>query len=262
MRILKAVLFTVVIMGLVVGLCPLGFAGLSITPPVTELMLEPDEVYEGNLTVTNTGDAEIEVKVNISDFSKSKDYDLPLAEMLEVSKEEFPLNAGKSKTIEYKVVLPGVFDGERLAQIFFSSQKGNIKTSIGSAIYIASKVTSKFEAEIKGIAVEFIEQKGERFLAFKIEIKNSGTVHIRPTAKCEIIDYEGKKVAQIEMKQRGVAHPGEVKEFYLFDKKLNLSPGEYVANLKVDIYNSYSVHKEVEKQVKFVVSEDNEILQK
>jgi hypothetical protein len=183
---------------------------LNVSPGRIEINVAPRETYSRVITVRNSDNKAIEVKLRVEDWQKAVEGNADLRgeqkrgftrigtkkidtfEWLRLSPLEFGLQEDETKEVKLEVAVPKGAAGELNGMIFIEGRLKEIKegaiginTSIGVPIYVVIKGTERFKAEVEDLKVIISSP-----LQLAITIKNSGNVHIRPTGTIEVINTD------------------------------------------------------------------------
>jgi len=148
------ILLIVSLVTVIASLC--AFAGTSLSPILTEITLPPGTSYEGDMSLTNTGDDPIVVQVRIRGFTapdgvpifldpSSENYSYSRysgRELLTVTPMQQTIQSGESFLFHYRVAMPEDLDpyGGRYVAAIFRVQP----PSTGAQVVVATQVASLF----------------------------------------------------------------------------------------------------------------------
>jgi len=151
---LKRVIPVGIVITLIVSLAAL--AGVSISPAVTEIVLPPGTSYEGDITVSNTGDDPIVVEAIIRGFTSPEGvpvflnpqidlYKYSGRGLLTVTPAKQEIQPGKSVLFHYKVTMPEKLDpygGRYVAAVFRVEPPSN--SNEGAQVVVTAQVAALF----------------------------------------------------------------------------------------------------------------------
>ncbi len=227
--------------------------GLSIKvqPSTIEEKVDPGDVLEGNLTVTNEegGEQTYYIKtVNISGvddegtptFSEDAtetELGLEAASWLKPMKDSITIKEKQSGTIPYRIEVPeNASPGTHVAAFFVMRKADNVeKNGAGVGFNVATLVNLR----VSGRVVEdmlFREFKTDKtfftrpIVNFESRIDNAGTVHQRPVGIIVINDMFGNEVDQISFNgNKGAILPRQDRVFKVEWKYDGFTLGRYTA---------------------------------
>jgi hypothetical protein len=208
------------------------------------LSAKPGEPLGGDVTVNNTSDKELNVKIYWEDFTYQPPYDgakkflpagtspLSLAKWIQFSPRELVLPPFAKKKISYTISVPADAKGGYYGVLFVEPETPDLKLDKG--MKIITRVGSLFfvetEDSVKQASVENLAFNGSRLQGKFI---NQGNVILLPQATYYIMDRESI-----------VADRGDLKKHYLppseafdIDIEMNseLSPGDYTLVVTFDL---------------------------
>lgn len=202
-----------------------GEEGVTLSPPVTEVTINPGEQYKGKIKLTNPLDKLVELYTSAMDFlpegetggqkflaPTSENRKFSLASWIIMSKSVVAMTPEEVEEIEYTINVPK--DAEpcgHYAVIFFSSQPPELKGD-QTQVALASQVGGLILATIPS---DKCEPKGmvETFTApwlnlktpvdFLIRIRNNGLVHFKPIGEIKIKNWRGVIIDSFKVNEGG-----------------------------------------------------------
>ena len=233
------------------------YAGLSVTPSVTNIVGEPGAEYKGEYSVKNTYDRPIYINVEVSAgncFSENKVTDTK--DWVKFEKDRYFIPAGEKVTVPYEILILDKFKGSVSSRISFivEQEEGQmISISISVPIYVTVKGTENIDFDIYSVDL----YSSEKNVSCKMELENKGNVHIRHSGSIEIYNKNKKILLKTIPIQETVPTYCESKRDFnevLFSKS-DLKKGKYVAVFKVR-----ALGKEVSKEIKFKVLKNGNVV--
>lgn len=236
-------IFTVLLISLaMVAIVSLtGSAGLSVTPLLLDLTIDPGESGTGTLTVHNTGSEPVRIESQVRGFrtspkgtanflsnSAAEDYPYSGEDLLELEPGEALLEPDESKEFTYKVSYPEEprpFGGRYVGALFQSTPiDEGVEESQGSRVEVATRVGTlilirpseellvgdefleyEVKPEIKELSTSTV-YSGDQLL-FSTLLRNSGNIHIRKKEFSGVIRLKnpsGELVEEIEISPHNV----------------------------------------------------------
>ncbi|WP_413854522.1 hypothetical protein [Candidatus Ruminimicrobium bovinum] len=231
------------------------YAGLSVTPSVTNVLGEQGSVYKGKFIVRNTYDYPITIKVN---FDKGNNFsgnpDISVENWLKFEKEKYDIAKDGQVEIPYEANILSNMKGSVSAKVEFSVDQGSmISISVVVPIYITVKGTENIDFNIDSL--DFVPS--EKGIAYKLILENNGNVHIRHTGQIEIYTKKKKSLVKTIPVPETVPTYCESKRTFndLFIQKGELKKGKYVAVFKID-----ALGKQAVKEIKFKLTKHGEVI--
>ena len=231
------------------------YAGLSVTPSVTNVFGEQGSTYKGKYIVKNTYDHPITIKVGFSKgniFSGNPDIDVK--NWLKFEREKYDIAKGGQVEVPYELFILSNMKGSVSAKVDFSvDQSSMISISVVVPIYVTVKGTENIDFNIDSVNL-YSAQKG---IGYKLTLQNNGNVHIRHYGSIEIYTKKKKKLIKtISMPETVPTYCESKRDFNDFMiAKEELKKGKYVAVFKVK-----ALGKEAVKEIKFKVSKHGEVI--
>lgn len=234
------------------------FAGIQVTPTVTQLNLSTGEEKSDFFSVLNGGNKLVCVEVELEELLRSQidTEGIRVDSWLEVEPKKFDINPGEIKKVRYKIKVPPGCKGELRAQIFFATKGPSmggigIRNRFGVAVYVAIKGTEVVEAEITDVSISGLSPESEKNpeggIKIRVTVQNKGNVHLRPRGKVIIKDEEGEVVKELTLPYGYPIMPKMSHAYYASWEDGKLSHRRYKAIVFIqygDIYNrdkSYAI---------------------
>lgn len=210
--------------------------GLTISPPVVEINLEPGNSYEKTVKITNPTDSLVELYPVAMNFgakdesgtptflsAEDDSYTFSMANWIKFDTEKVALTSQQVVDFEYTIEVPAdVEPGGHYGVLFFSTKAPELATD-QSQVAISSQVGVLILGKVSGDIKE--EGSVEEFSAVKsfylkapvdltARIKNSGNVHFKPNGDVTIKNIFGSEVGKITFNESsGNVLPDSIRKF-------------------------------------------------
>jgi len=242
------------------------YAGIGVTPTVTEIRLSPRNRETGILTVANDGDKATKVKVELENWGKGTE-EVGVDSWLRVEPLEFEIGAGETKEVKYEIEVPEKAKGELVVMVFFGSLASagggvGIRTRFGVSIYVAIKGTEAVEANIEKLDVaKYSGENSDNYgINFGVTVGNMGNVHIRPKGRVVIEEKEGSGIKEVDILHGLPVLPQGKRTFAAIWKRGVLPPGEYKGKATISYGELYGLKDKITSyETLFSVNEQGEI---
>jgi hypothetical protein len=199
---------------------------VKVQPSTLEEVVDPGQVLEGTLTVTNeNGGAQtyfITTRnvTGMSDtgtpsFSSEEDLDndpMEAASWIKPLVESVSMDVGESKTVPYRIEVPQNASPGAYFAAFFVTREAEAVTQSGAGVgfHVASLVNLRVRGEVNEDMLfrEFFTEKSfftKPSVLFKARIDNTGSVHQRPQGIINISNMFGKSVGQVSFNENAGA---------------------------------------------------------
>lgn len=193
----------------------------------TELELDPGEEVNGEISITNRMGKETEFKVEIEDFSGSRNPEdasfgflgpekgpYSLKDSIFPELTTFKLKHGERMVLPVKVSIPKDAEpGGRYGSVLVYVKNPDEMMShepqkAKSQVKIVSRLAALFYIRVKGQAKEeglLKEFKSDKLfyesgpINFSAIFENNGNIHLKPSGKIEITNLAGRKIDEIEV---------------------------------------------------------------
>lgn len=229
--------------------------GLTISPPLSELTLNPGTKTTQIIKVTNTGTEVIEVYPVVLDFRAKGETGEPefytateadkyaLSKWIKFTQTKLTLTPKELVEFKYQIEVPKDAEpGGHYGAIFLATQPSLSKEAI-SQISIASMLGSLVLVKVPGIITEngILQEftTAKKFylkppIDFTIRIANTGTIHFKPQGNITIKSLGGKTVDVLPVNQTGgTVLPNSTRKFEESYNPTKILVGRYTANLQV-----------------------------
>ncbi len=214
----------------------LGVAGFDLYRPATK---NPDSAFHFDLTageskvekliLENTSETVQNVRIYAADAIASSNGGIALKERLDKktglakwitidSPEDVSLAPGEKRHIEFRLDVPLFSEGneemagivaERVAPLKSGEdQQFQINIISRAAILVSQRLPGPAIERLK--IVDFDQTWSKRNKIFNLTLKNTGNIHLKPTAKIQIYDMFGRKSDSIEIGQMATIFPGMI----------------------------------------------------
>jgi hypothetical protein len=224
---------------------------LTVSPLIFELASNPGDTLSNDIRVDNTSDKPLDLAVDVRNFVAvgeegqasltDEDTTYSLAKWITASPSSFTVPAKGSQLVKFTIkspanAEPGGHFGSVVIKTRPSTQPGQV--------VIAQEVSPLILLKMAGKAVE--NASVESFDAapnysetgpidFKLRIRNSGSVHVKPQSSISIKDMFGNEVAKLQVDSKNVL-PDSIRRF-TSEWKPGFLLGQYTATATV-VYGS------------------------
>src|SRR6185503_12517215 len=131
---------------------------LQITPTYQIFTVKAGEETTGELTLTNTEDADVTVNPELKEwFTLPANKDFKVEDWLKVMEPPFTFKPGESRKIRFIAKAPKKAKGELVGMLSFLTRKkslGSVTFRLSVGIYVAVQGTEKFEGEVSAVSVK------------------------------------------------------------------------------------------------------------
>jgi len=199
------------------------FASIEIDPMRMELQADSGKPIAGYISITNRGNENIDISLSPGEYrymfsvetiypKNSEPQTLPSCKnWINLKPDKVKLEKGKTQQIQYSINVPSSAKNEYVAAILIDEEQPAAPIEPGTAgqvrikitprinipVYVEIKDSLKMSCEITNL--EAVSSKNKKFVWFSAAVKNSGTVHIRPTVTLTIIDQYKTVVKKIPL---------------------------------------------------------------
>lgn len=209
-------------------------AGIGLKPAIIEEQMDPGQVQQYSIAVSNVSGADQVYYVYKRDISGVRDGGVPvfaddtlaktgfeLSEWIQLETETLEVPMGQERVISFIMSVPAnATPGSHFGGIFLSAEPPTLRESgaaigyeVGNIITIRVAGDAVERAQIRQFSTDnYIYGKPE--VTFNVRIENDGTTLIRPTGPLTINNMFGKQVANLPFNEEfaGV-FPGVTREF-------------------------------------------------
>ncbi len=236
---------------------------ITVAPPLVETDIPAGGFRTVRLVVSNLGDKSVDIEGYMSDLKLNQDGTpvviqpgtsaYSCAEWLELTEDEFTLDAGSKKVIGLKINVPRGVRGGRYGVILFESvssgrrRRGNVilGARLGTIVMISIPRTFKRGAEISRIWFERVTEDGSKGLYkgsstkpfnFIVSLKNTGNIHIKAQGSLVIKNEDGRIVDRVPLESgTGTVLPEGVRDFEGFwYNPIKMKKGKYTAEARIN----------------------------
>ncbi len=220
-------------------------SGISIVPSITEVPGVPGSSRLIEINATNTSSAPQAIKVfpqalvpldPLVDDSLRARFDA--SRWLEPETSDLLLDANQSKTVKIKLNVPqDAGPGGHYAMVTFrilspqgasTGAQAKVSPEVSALIFINTPGEVNEFAQLETQPVGFWHRGGQH--AFVFTVKNTGNIHILPSANLTIKDFRGHIVEVLPLSPRMIL-PNTAAKFTL--EWQNRKAGRYSANLEL-----------------------------
>lgn len=214
----------------------IGGEGLTISPPLLEVTVQPNSRQEQLIKITNPTKGLIEVYPTVMNFTASGEGGEPaftaptdenksfeLAKWVSFSQQKIALFPEQVVEFKYYITTPeGAEPGGHYGVIFFSTKPPEADETAANRVALSSQIGALIMAKVPGAIVE----RGylEKFSTSKIHIKtkinliakiiNIGNIHFKPKGQITIKNILGNEVEKITVnKENGNILPNSTRHF-------------------------------------------------
>lgn len=187
---------------------------MGVSPALREVIAKPGTTAKFTVTVSNLTKDPIPVKGMMSSFQPLEEVSpkdkaiFDASQWLSLSEPAFILYPEQQKRITVTVAVPrDASPGGHYATVFFQPAVAATTVTPNTA-YIGTKVGVQAFMVVEGDIREgleasepkasFINERGP--VQFNFDFKNTGNVHLMPTANLEIYDFRARRIASIPIK--------------------------------------------------------------
>jgi hypothetical protein len=214
--------------------------GIKISPVKVEEIVEPGQIFEGKLKVTNESNIDKKFFVYLKDFKAGDENGSPviiapgseegyyLASWIDITSVGIDFKAGEEKLIPYSVKIPddagpgGYFGG-----VYFGTEPPKLSLDggdQGAGMSVAQQAGCLLLLRVKGEVYEeaFIREftTDKKYYSapfdvnFSVRVENKGNVHIKPYGAIRITDMFGREKKSVMINsERGNVLPKSIRRF-------------------------------------------------
>ncbi|MBU4217257.1 DUF916 domain-containing protein [Candidatus Parcubacteria bacterium] len=242
--------------------------GIKISPVRVEELVEPGQVLQREIKVTNSSDIPKTLFAYLKDFRANEDDESGtprlikpgtetgnfVASWIEITDQGMDFKPGEEKTVSFVIRVPdNVGPGGYYGGVFFGSEAPKIDVNSpdkGAGMSIAQQAGSLVLLQVKGEVDERADVRefntnkdfyGTPFdVEFAIRIQNSGNIHIKPLGEIRIENMFGKEVKIIDVNNGGGNVLPNSKRKFTEHWKDDFGFGKYTAKLGLSYGTSAS----------------------
>jgi hypothetical protein len=241
---------------------------LDVTPGFLEVSAEPGRTIRGDFKVLNTRADNVTVSIQVKDgWIEQRGVPSPVApdEWLHLKiPKKLVLRSGGTKTIPYRIDVPGNLNGEAMALVFFSvpsdpttGQPLNIQLRHGIPIYLSAKGTERVELRVVD-AQALVPPSGGLELAMTLYC--DGNTHVRPRGDLRITDTFNQEVETLPLEYGAPVFPGGRGKYHARARRTYWATGHYKALLTVTYGDTFGPLKTLQKSFLLNVSEGKVVM--
>ena len=245
---MKKSIFIIVFLLLI---CTNAFAGLSITPARSEVVIEQNGTYDSFYTIKNGFDKTVRVEISVKNWNNSlENRNVPVTNWLIIPYNYVVLEPGESRQINYTVKsgnLKGSLSGMVSFTVRSPDHEGiNLMTSV--PVYMTVDGTQNISYDIESIG---LKKNNDDNITINYAVKNSGNVHLRLNGNLKVT--KGKNVAAERIiNDLSPVYPDLARSFS--NSIAALPKGKYILNISLSALN-----KTAEKSIQFRVNKYGDI---
>ncbi len=208
--------------------------GVEIRPAVIEDRVEPGQVYNFTIRVTNISTVEKTFYLTAQDITGLTDEGLPifseeteitpyeLSSWIQLPDTQITLGANEARSVPFSIKVPmNASPGAHFGGVFMDArppkQRENgaaIGLKVGSIINLRIAGDATEDAQLREFSSTRIVYGSAANVSFDTRIANLGNVLIRPHGVIEITDMRGSKVGLVKINDIGAGvFPETTKEF-------------------------------------------------
>jgi hypothetical protein len=236
-------------------------SSLSLFPLQFDFKISPGKNKKETIYITNEGFDPIHIKAYIRDWTVEKDGTFILADVLqssfscrdwiELDVEEFHLDPGERKPIQYKITVPkNATLGHYWAALSFVSSAEELPPGQMDKMVIRENVMSGIFVQIgkdkpEGRIVDVVLYKSNGEKEIKIDLENEGRFYFWTSGRIDIKDEKGNSIISQELPGERIL-PGTRLELRLtVDEKIE--PGNYSVSciLKIPSHKTLEFQKDI-----------------
>lgn len=234
-------------------------ANLSVTPSRVDIRIANNDTISSSFTVTNNYDGDIDLEITTKDWNSYKgNGELNVDSWFIFSEKNIHLKKGEAREIPYTIKTDSSMKGSVAGQVTFSlNPPGNegVTVKMSFPVYLIIYGTEKIKFDIAKIS--FNQLTGDE-LKLAVLVKNSGNVHVRPSAILSIYNKKNEIVYTTALAEGAPVYAET--ERAIFNTSIhnlkNYEPGTYTIEIVVK-----ALGESVTKKVKFKLKSDGTITQ-
>jgi len=257
--------------------CAISHGGLGIHPNESEwdeknrlskswfiYTLEPGEVKEGKIDVTNSSEEMTEVKIYPVDAVTTKDgafapepedkEKVGVGAWITLAEQEFFLKPNEIKVVDFTIKVPENAEvGDHMGTIIVQGKEAP-EAKKGTAMQVLTRVGARVYLTVPGEIIkeleleEFSYKIEEGQAVFYLTLANKGNVRISPGGEIEIKDETGNVIDKIEITEREVFPKDTIVLPTRWEKTM---AGKFTALATV----SYGAEKTLTKELSFEIED-------
>ncbi len=202
-----------------------GTAGVGIRPATVNERMDPGEVRQFNIQLTNLSNIDQTFFLTKRDILGVRDGNVPIfaeetsnrtgyeiSDWITLDRTEVFIPANGTESVNYILEVPvGAAPGSQFGSVMVSVEPPEIRSSGASIGYeVANIITIRVAGEANDSASirQFATSKfiyGETKVDFEARIENSGNTLVYPTGPLEVFNMFGKRVAMLQFNETNAA---------------------------------------------------------
>ena len=217
---------------------------VAISPSLLEFAVDQGASFAQTITVSNEGSDPAAISVQVSPYGQTPEH-LSATDWFLASPDKFELEPGTTKDVNVYIQVPDeVEPGGRYATVFFRTSAlsaGNKLSRFVGGTGVGAQIGSVFLLTVRGPDLKLEGELtkvvpmvvGPSRIGSRIEITNTGNVHLVPSGEVELKDAEGNVVGRFALPETTALLPGETKSFDLSGAE-ELPDGDYQASASIE----------------------------
>ena len=199
---------------------------VAVSPSLIEVGVEPGARFDKVINVSNRGTDPAHLSVAVRAHVEDRP-DIAAEGWFRTDPEEFDLGPGEGKQVSVQVNVPNdAKPGGRYATVFFrtsprvmAGKGGRFSggTGVGAEIGAVFLLTVRGpDLRLEGQLTKVVPVvTGPGRIGARVEITNTGNVHMFPAGQVEITDQAGNVVGKFTLPETTAILPGDTRSFYL-----------------------------------------------
>ena len=222
--------------------------GVGISPLTFELTANPGDIIVNQLKVYNPNESTIGIKMEVEDFTVTGEIGhvkiepaetetYSIARWVTMEPEKFVLGPREQRFIAFTIKIPenaepGGHYGSILAGTTAVIGEEFTGTTIAGRVGALVLLSVSGEVEEHLTVEEFHDSGYSEYgpIDFTMRFENTGTIHVKPKGYITIVNWLGRKVADLEIPQRNVL-PDSIRKIETSWNQKWLWGGKYTATL-------------------------------
>ena len=217
---------------------------VAVSPSLLEFGVDAGAEFAQEISVSNIGEDPAAISVSVSPKGNGG-AESNTADWFSTSPADLRLAPGETKIVTVYVRVPkDAAPGGRYATVFFGTGVASAERSVGRFVGgkgVGASIGSAFLLTVQGPDLKLKGQVdkvvpvsvGPGRLGARVELTNSGNVHLFPSGEVELKDSEGAVVGIFALPETTALLPGETRSFYL-EGTHDVADGDYRAQGKFD----------------------------
>jgi hypothetical protein len=230
------------------------WAAFKIGPSYFEISLAPGESVTKEIYLENPSGKAMTLVVNMNDFMNSKaNKNVGNDQWLTLKEKEVTIPRKSKKLLKLQITAPKGMTGEVSAKIGFMEKptaESTVHTRMLVFVYLISLNGSTIGAEMNSFDAVWNKDKS---LGFKIGIKNSGNIHIRPKGSLEVYDAANKIIKVLKLPE--IMPLFEDQEGFLMNEESIKSIPDGTYPMKLSITFGYDKKYDINSDFSMKISE-------